>query len=252
VSATAFRVLRHDSLGSTNEHALAEIAAGRARHGDVHVAAAQSAGRGRLGRVWHGAPGEGLYLTVVWLPVRPLHAAGLTMASGLAVRDAAAALGARGALLKWPNDLVVPGAAGAAKLAGVLIESRGLGVERPHYAIGIGLNVLQRRFPAELTAERPVASLALLGSSASVDLALSRVLGALATRLAELTAAPQTTADAFAAATGLAGKRVRARCGPAEHAGVLERIAAWSGLRLRGEGGVQTLALEHVAALEAF
>ena len=65
------RVLRHGIVDSTSERAFAALADGSARHGDVHVAEGQSAGRGRLGRLWASAPGEGLYASLVLLPGPP-------------------------------------------------------------------------------------------------------------------------------------------------------------------------------------
>ena len=62
------RRFEHGVIDSTNEHALGEVEAGRARHGDVHVAAGQTAGRGRRGHTWESPPEEGLYLSMIWMP----------------------------------------------------------------------------------------------------------------------------------------------------------------------------------------
>src|SRR5688572_13455030 len=178
------RLVRHALVDSTNERALAAIADGTARHGDVHMAEGQSAGRGRLGRGWASASGEGLYLSVVLLPSAPVVPTALTMGAGLAVLEAARALGARRARLKWPNDVLVEGA----KLAGILVEARGTapphGTAPSHAVVGIGLNVRQRAFPPELEAERPVTSLARLGFAHDLDEAAAALLARLAPRLA--------------------------------------------------------------------
>src|SRR5262245_62468054 len=110
------RVRRDGEVGSTNERALASVADGSARHGDVHVAEGQTAGRGRLGRSWASASGEGLYLSLVLLTERAPSPAALTMGAGLAVLEGVRSLGVRGAQLKWPNDVLASGA----KLAGIL------------------------------------------------------------------------------------------------------------------------------------
>ena len=124
-----FRVLRHGVVDSTSERAFAAIEDGSARHGDVHVAEAQTRGRGRLGRSWASAPGEGLYLSTVLLPgPPPLSPTALTMATGLAVHDAVRGLGVDAVRLDWPNDVVVDDA----KLCGILVESRGLTPAAPH------------------------------------------------------------------------------------------------------------------------
>lgn len=238
------RLLRHSQVDSTNERALAAIADGTARHGDVHVAEAQTAGRGRLGRRWASAPGEGLYLSVVLLPGTLPHPAALTMAAGLAVLEAVRALGARAARLKWPNDVL----AGGAKLAGILVEARG--TTPPHAVVGVGLNVLQRTFPPELAGERSVTSLALLGHPHALDEAAAVLLARLAPRLVEALGQPQALARDYAAALGLVGALVRVRDGRGEARGRLVALGL-EGIELADEHGARARhLLEHVQALE--
>jgi BirA family biotin operon repressor/biotin-[acetyl-CoA-carboxylase] ligase len=123
------------SCTSTSDVALAEARAGCA-HGTVVVADEQTAGRGRLGRVWASPPGRHLYLSaVVRGPITarpPAERAALTLAVGVGVVDAVRAAGARAAGLKWPNDVLVSGR----KLAGILCESTGDAI-----VIGIGVNL---------------------------------------------------------------------------------------------------------------
>src|SRR5688572_12997594 len=194
------RVLRHGVVDSTNERALASVADGSARHGDVHVAEGQSAGRGRRGNAWASARGEGLYLSLVLLPAAPPRPVALTMGAGLAVLEAVHALGARAASLKWPNDVLV----GDAKLAGILVEARGL--HPAHAVVGIGLNVRQREFPGELERERAVTSLARLGLACSLEDALATLLVRLAERMETACARPEEVARAYAEALGLVGR----------------------------------------------
>ncbi len=104
------------------------------RVGDVVVALEQTAGRGRLGRVWDHVPGAGLAVSAM-LP-RPVGADDLPVVPlrvGLALHRAVGALGLRTTALKWPNDLL---AADGRKLAGVLCELTPAGV-----VAGWGLNV---------------------------------------------------------------------------------------------------------------
>lgn len=117
---------------STNSALLADK-----RTGTVLLAAEeQSAGRGRRGRRWHSSPGAGLTFSLARTIRRPLReVAGLSLVAGVAVVRSLRALGASPVALKWPNDLVV----GAAKLGGILVESRGAsGALRA--VIGIGIN----------------------------------------------------------------------------------------------------------------
>ena len=245
------RLVRHDLVDSTNERALAAIAAGSARHGDVHVAEGQSAGRGRLGRSWVSARGEGLYLSLVLLPARAPNPAALTMGAGLAVLESVRALGVREALLKWPNDVLAPAGKGrAAKLAGILVESRGLDPARPHAVVGVGLNVLQREFPPELETERAVTSLALLGLDSSRERALDVVLAHLAPRLELACREPERIAADYARESDLLGRAVRVRRGTSELTGRLESLTL-AGLELVLDGGPTLVPLEHAQAVEA-
>jgi len=111
----------------------------RARAGDptptLLVAEVQSAGRGRLGRGWHGgAPGAALSFSL-GLPLAPRDWSGLSLAMGLAVAESLHP----DIALKWPNDLWCQDR----KLAGILVETTGAAT--PHaprqVVIGVGLNV---------------------------------------------------------------------------------------------------------------
>jgi BirA family biotin operon repressor/biotin-[acetyl-CoA-carboxylase] ligase len=248
-----YRIFEHDRVDSTNERAFESLALGLARHGDVHWALEQTAGRGRRGATWHSARGEGLYLSVVLLPAAALHPVALTMAVGVAVERALRSLGAPGLALKWPNDVL----AGGAKLSGVLVETRGLDPKRPHYVVGIGVNVLQRRFPAELVAERAVTSLAELGVRAGLETVRDAVLNELARELARVRApATALIADYLAAsgltASGLTGRRIEVESDSGVHAGTLASLTLERGLELERDDGTRSLhALEHVRHVRA-
>ena len=248
------RLVRHGTVDSTNERALASIAAGEARHGDWHLAEAQTAGRGRRGTRWQSPRGEGLFASVVLLPPpeAPPPPPALTMATGLGVLGALAQLGLAGARLKWPNDLLL----GPAKLAGILVEARGLNPERPHFVVGIGLNVLQRRFPAELERERPVTSLALEGLATTVEQAFGNLRGAvegwLDVAMHPDPADPGRLEQAYGDALGLVGGPVVVRSAGGHLTGTLLGLSLVGGLALGLPGGQRReIALEHVTGLEA-
>ncbi len=125
-----FDVRRFPTIDSTNTWVLEQARAG-APEGLVAVADHQTAGRGRLGRVWEAPAGANLLLTVL---LRPAVVSYRSLACvALAARDACAAVAGVTPDVKWPNDLLV----GGAKLAGVLAETDGAGA----VAVGIGLNV---------------------------------------------------------------------------------------------------------------
>ena len=71
------RLHRYGLVDSTNERALVAIQAGRALHGDVHIAAGQTSGRGRREHRWVSPIGEGLYMSVVVQPERGSLGAGM-------------------------------------------------------------------------------------------------------------------------------------------------------------------------------
>jgi BirA family biotin operon repressor/biotin-[acetyl-CoA-carboxylase] ligase len=116
---------------STNDRAR-ELAEAGAPSGTVVTATAQTAGRGRRGRVWTAPPGKALLYSAI---LRPLAAddALLPLAAPLAVCEAVEAVAPLHCEIKWPNDVWID----EHKLAGVLIEAR-----PPDWAvIGIGVNV---------------------------------------------------------------------------------------------------------------
>lgn len=98
------------------------------------VADHQTAGRGRLGRVWEAPPGANLLMTVLLRPPPDVAAHLAVAAVALSGRDASATVAGVACGLKWPNDLLVED---GRKLAGVLAETDGRGA----VAVGIGLNV---------------------------------------------------------------------------------------------------------------
>jgi BirA family biotin operon repressor/biotin-[acetyl-CoA-carboxylase] ligase len=145
--------------GSTNDDALLAARSG-APHGSVFVADEQTAGRGRRGHSWLAAPGADLLFSVLLRPKLELpQTSALTLAIGLALRDAVSPRIAESANIKWPNDLLVNGK----KLAGVLVESQLQGDRLQAVVVGIGLNVGSREFPPEIAAR--ATSLALLGAA---------------------------------------------------------------------------------------
>ncbi len=191
--------------GSTNDDALLAARSG-APHGSVFVADEQTAGRGRRGHSWLAAPGADLLFSVLLRPKLELpQTSALTLAIGLALRDAVSQRIASSAELKWPNDLLVSGK----KLAGVLVESQLQGDRLQAVVVGVGLNVATREFPEEIAAR--ATSLALLGAARlERELLLEDILEAIAARLE----AYQRTGVAgilseLNATDALRGKRVR-------------------------------------------
>jgi BirA family biotin operon repressor/biotin-[acetyl-CoA-carboxylase] ligase len=193
-----------------------------AKAGWIVTASRQTAGRGRRGRRWVDPAGEGVAVTFVvprGAPERLAIAAAIGTA--LAMEDVLAC----GAGIKWPNDVLVRGR----KLAGVLIE------QADHLArIGVGVNVLQRAWPAELT--ESAVSLAQLGSA--IDRA--DVLCVLIRRMAEaLRIDDERLVREFTARDMLAGCEAVLTPAGATITGRIERVDPMRGL-LVSAGGRET------------
>jgi BirA family biotin operon repressor/biotin-[acetyl-CoA-carboxylase] ligase len=157
-----YRLLRHDTIGSTNDEAKA-LAREGAAEGTLVWAGAQTAGRGRRGRVWASPPGN-LYVSIVLRPaVTPARAAQLGFVAALALADSVALLcgPALDVRCKWPNDILVAGR----KLAGILLESEITAKDKIDFVvIGAGANLVSRpsdaEYPATSLAERGFSGIA--------------------------------------------------------------------------------------------
>lgn len=130
----------HAQCASTMD--LAHAAAGRgAPAGTLILANEQIAGRGRGGRRWTSAPGDGVWMTLIERPRTPAGFDVLSLRVGLALAAALDDVAGTRIQLKWPNDLYVRGG----KLAGILIEARWRDRSVEWVAIGVGLNVVPAR-----------------------------------------------------------------------------------------------------------
>ena len=134
-------------IGSTNGAAMEAAAAG-APEGTVFLAEQQTAGRGRGANSWVSPQSTGIYCSVILRPaLPPSDALILSLAAGLAVRAAVQEVDARvNPDLKWPNDPLINGR----KFCGILTEMNAEATRVRYVVVGIGINVNQESFPAEL------------------------------------------------------------------------------------------------------
>jgi len=229
LAGIAPQLLVLEETGSTNDEARA-LAREGAPHLSTVVTGHQTAGRGRRGRSWVGAPGESLLASWVVRPsIETERWPLLPLLAGLACAQAARERTRVGVTLKWPNDLMV----GDRKLGGILVEA-----EPPAFAIvGVGINVGQTTFPDEI-AERAT-SLAL---NEAVRLDRADLLAAILRRFEDALADPDTARVRYAGLCSTIGRRVRVDRAAAE---VLEGMAV--GLDPRGalviEAGGRVIAL---------
>jgi BirA family biotin operon repressor/biotin-[acetyl-CoA-carboxylase] ligase len=118
---------------STNSRARELVEVG-APGGTVVTAREQTAGRGRVGRVWTAPEGKALLYSAILRPLDQRHLL-LPLSVPLAVCAAAEALRPDSeCMVKWPNDVWLEGR----KLAGILIEAK---PQDGWAVIGIGLNL---------------------------------------------------------------------------------------------------------------
>ena len=170
-TAFAGRLEHFAEIGSTNTHTMQAGAAGAA-NGTVIVADAQTGGRGRGGHAWASPAGSGLYVSVLLRPeMAPGDALWLSLAAGVAAQDAVESVAGFAPDLRWPNDLL----AGRRKLGGVLTEMHAEATRVRFVVIGVGINVHQRAFPAELAG----AATSVAMEAPGVDLSRQRLLIAL-------------------------------------------------------------------------
>jgi BirA family transcriptional regulator, biotin operon repressor / biotin---[acetyl-CoA-carboxylase] ligase len=134
-------------ISSTNSEAMRSAVEG-APEGSVFLAEEQLSGRGRGENTWHSARSAGIYCSVILRPaLPPSEALIFSLAAGLAVRGAVAEIAPQLlADLKWPNDVLVSGK----KFCGILTEMNAEATRVRHLVVGIGINVNQVKFPAEL------------------------------------------------------------------------------------------------------
>jgi BirA family biotin operon repressor/biotin-[acetyl-CoA-carboxylase] ligase len=98
----------------------------------------QDGGRGRRGRRWLSPVARGLCFSMGVRLERGGHELPtLSLAVGVAVVRALQAVGVGGALLKWPNDVIL----GGRKLGGILVDVSGEPGGPLHVVIGVGINV---------------------------------------------------------------------------------------------------------------
>lgn len=126
-------IIALESVDSTNSELVRMSASGPIPAWTVVVAGEQTAGRGRLGRMWQSNPGAGMWASVIvdldgcpdpqWLPLM----------AGLSLTTVVSEMTGADIGLKWPNDVIF----GDRKLAGILTEALP-GTAR--YIVGMGLN----------------------------------------------------------------------------------------------------------------
>jgi BirA family biotin operon repressor/biotin-[acetyl-CoA-carboxylase] ligase len=104
----------------------------------VALAEHQTAGRGRMDKVWHSPPSSGLCMSMSYtFEQAPENLPCVTLAIGVALAKSLEQIGLSGVGLKWPNDIVVRNG----KLGGILTEVRSAHGQGMTVVVGVGINV---------------------------------------------------------------------------------------------------------------
>lgn len=152
----------------------------------------QTAGRGRLDRVWSTPPGSALAASVFLRhdgAPDPQRLGWLPLVAGVAMTRAARTLGVADARLKWPNDVLVEAGPAPGKLSGLLTELTSHGV-----VVGAGLNLTAQRDELPVPTATSLALQGLAAEQTSVDRALAAYLDQLLPLIARWRSEPDPAA----------------------------------------------------------
>lgn len=232
---------------STNTDALAAARAG-APHGSVYFADEQLAGRGRGDHAWHSSAGEGLYVSVLLRPSIPAARLPLLpLAAGLAAASAVRETASVEVDIRWPNDLLI----GPRKVGGILVEAKTDASAVAFAVVGIGINVHQRVFAADLST--PATSLDLETdrrvSRQELLVSLLKSLQREALELLDSMAIESITRRVQEASTWVRGRSVRVH-GPQECTGITAGLDDNGFLLVRTEAGAVTVQTGGLRAAE--
>ena len=151
------RLRYFDSIGSTNDEALAWATAG-ADDLSIVIADEQTQGRGRFDRKWFTPKGSGLAFSLILRPsardALHRHLSRTVGVAALSIAESCSGLGLA-PRIKWPNDILLNGK----KIAGILIETVWSGDDVDSLVIGMGINVHKSSVPPAELLQFPATSL---------------------------------------------------------------------------------------------
>jgi BirA family biotin operon repressor/biotin-[acetyl-CoA-carboxylase] ligase len=224
-------LLYFPTIDSTNSYVM-----GRAREGVppglLVIADEQTAGRGRIGRLWRSIPGMQLEFSLLLKPSFPSYF--LVMASAVAVAEAVETAAGIPAGIKWPNDIEVDGK----KAGGILIETTSdFGV------LGIGLNVNGTLADDPMLRSSATTLADAAGHSLSREMIFVELLQRFDLRYAALSmggnAAYVALHNAWRERLVTLGRRVTVTQGDSSVSGIAEAVDASGSLLLRRDDGSQ-------------
>jgi BirA family transcriptional regulator, biotin operon repressor / biotin---[acetyl-CoA-carboxylase] ligase len=135
-------------VDSSNNYAMAQVQAHLAEHGATWFAHHQKAGKGQRGKTWNAEARQNIIMSCVVEP-RMLSVENqfiLSVVVALACYDLFSKYALDETRIKWPNDIYWKDR----KAGGILIENVLQGKEWKFAIVGIGLNINQTLFSADL------------------------------------------------------------------------------------------------------
>lgn len=170
-------VLYFPVIDSTNNEAERQLSFGRKAPFAI-ASSCQTKGRGRLGRQWHSATADNLYLSILFEPNTPPQALQhFTLWAGIHIcRTLQNLISTASLKIKWPNDLHCDGR----KFAGMLTEAKmdADGLRSITFGIGLNVNSNPTNYPEEI--RKTATSLyAINGSELSLNQTVANVIAAI-------------------------------------------------------------------------
>ena len=239
-------------IDSTNTELMRRARAGQ-HEPTLLVAERQTAGRGRMGRVWDGGSvgGAGELPSLMFslgLPLAPRDWSGLSLAVGVSVAESLDPA----VRLKWPNDLWL---ADDRKLGGILVETASVtpappGDVAPRYVVmGIGINITPRTLADGGGLSNRPAALQELVPGIDAPAALARVAAALVATVQAFEHGGFAPFQArFQARDVLQGRAVRLSDGTD---GVAQGVNPHGALRVATAQGIQTITSSEISVRPA-
>jgi len=154
-SSRKIRFLYYSSVSSTNLKAR-ELLRNKVHSWTVIVAQSQEKGYGKGENPWFSPPG-GLYFSLIIPEISIKNIRLLTFIAAIAVTQSLRKKFNLEAVIKWPNDVLVPSQntlkksspLGFKKIAGILVENV-IGERSKNSIVGVGINTNIEKFPGSL------------------------------------------------------------------------------------------------------
>jgi len=142
------QLIELESVDSTNNYAMGRIHEGLARDGMVCLTHHQWAGKGQREKSWQSEPRQNLMMSLIIEPGSLLLTQQFLFSAAIAlgILDTIPSFEINNWSVKWPNDIYW----NDRKAAGILIESVIQGQHWPFAVVGVGMNLNQESFPADI------------------------------------------------------------------------------------------------------